>query len=250
MTKNYFRVSICILLLFLSGCAVSTFDIPKPEGALISRPEAEALIPSLFKKEDQSYKALIHAAIQADAEKQTLRYAILRDQKKFRVEVFPTTSFFTLALFITDGEKYLFTDSAHTSQESKIVSSSTLEDLFGLSLSQEELSAVLFGVLPQEGFVYQFYILQDTMRIYAYSSLTDEAPLLFAEVNLSNKVLENMTFLEDSSVRLSVHFKEYDDEKFPKRIHLEIPRFSSTVDLTIQQRKIKPTFSAEQFLLP
>jgi hypothetical protein len=250
MIKNYLKVTICIVLLFLSGCAVSSFKVPKPDGAPLSEADAEKLMPNLFQKENQSYKTLVHATIQADAEKQTLRYAILRDNKKFRVEVFPTTSFFTLALFVTDGEKYLFTDSANTSQESKPLSSSTLEDLFGLSLSQEELSSVLFGVLPREALFYQFYLLQDKIRIYAYRSLTEEDPVLFAEVNLASQLLENMIFLEDSSVRLSAQFTEYDESKLPKRIHLEIPRFTSTVDLTIQQRKLQPTFTVEQFFLP
>jgi hypothetical protein len=239
-----------IFCVHLIGCAVPTFRVPMPQGVGLDEAAAKLQVPSLFKHDDASYKALVHAVIKAGGQTQALRYALLRDDKKFRVEVYPTTSFYAVAKFVTDGQQFSYSDSSRESIVREPLKAETLEDLFGLSVSQEELSAVLFGVVPQEGLTYRYYLHDDVLSLYGYRQGETEHPAVFARASVSDGKLATVVFLDQQDVRLEVQSREFDSKHYPQRLKLLIPRFSSEIDLTVKQRLLHPTFPEESFALP
>ena len=250
MINNYRIVFLVLLCLHLVGCAIPSFRVPMPQGVGLDEAAAKLQMPSLFQHDDASYKALVHAVIKAGGQTQALRYALLRDDKKFRVEVFPTTSFYAVAKFVTDGEQFSYSDTSREAVVREPLKAETLEDLFGLSVNQEELSAVLFGVLPQEGLTYRYYLHNDELTLYGYTQGETEHPSVFARASVSRGQLTTVVFLDQREVRLEVEPRQFDSNHYPQRLMLSIPRFSSEIDLTVKQRLLRPTFSEESFALP
>ena len=230
--KNFHRLFFYLIAgstLILSGCA--SFTLPPQQGAEIIRdgvPEYAAL-----RSTPPFFKTLLSASTQVGDEKQSLRYAVISQDQKLRIEAFPTTSFYTLLLFKSDGEKFLFQNFTDNSTQEGVITDETLRGLLGITLSPTELRSVIVGVLPKSDSIrYRFFDAGTLLQAYGRSTDKKDDVVVYAEIIKATGLLSKEILLEDGEVRSEIAFVTFTNDKTPLQFSIEIPRFGAVTKVT------------------
>ena len=238
---KYLLIASCSLLFF--GCSRPQILVPTSHGAPVATAEIEAKSRApFFRSAPDSFKALISAEIATGDQRQALRYAVTKQDNSIQIEVFPTTSFYTLMLFKSDGATYSLQNISDGTHDEGSVTNHTLQDIFGIALTVDELSATLFGAYGK---------LDDNWEISTDGSVDDAVQV--KTLSGSRKRHNNSVYAELSKDLQTVHrvlfFNETGDSagntaevsvvyETPLAMVLTIPEFKTTIRLTI--KKISP----------
>jgi len=226
-----------LLLPFLIGCTAS-IHVPEMSGDPIQITDvAGQAKASFFQEAPSSFKALLLAEISSGSQKQSLRYAVTKQENALQIEVFPTTSFYTLILFKSDGTSFSLQNVSEGTSSEGALTDSTLQDTFGISLTVDELSAALFGEYKRLSPTVEVYSRKDILQI---KSPKENDPQFYAELSPDLQTLKKVLFLDkDEDVRVSVTYENFfENGHQPQKITLGIPAFDTTVKLTV--KKISP----------
>ena len=222
------------LALAISGCSGLHIEVPAVHGTELSAAEIPAAADATFFKESpKSYKALLVAEIDSDGNKQALRYAVTKAGNNLQIEVFPTTSFYTLLLFKSDGKTFSLQNATDGTIQTGDVTDTVLRDTFGIALTIDELSAALFGNFGS-------LVTGDAFKVYHAADQTTAQVTsnnLYADLSFDLKVLKRVLFLDENrQATVSVTYNSFfGDQNQPRNLFLEITKYKTNVALTIKK---------------
>lgn len=146
------RVILLLLAVCLSSCAlVAGTQRPTLRGRELTKTEASTFLSKLRDKDSalRTFRALYKATLTGLGGESSLRKAVVFEKpSKLRVELFPTTSFYSLGLAVIGGKKSWFIDPTEKIARSGDKNDNFIRSTLKIPAGASELMSLVAGTVP------------------------------------------------------------------------------------------------------
>lgn len=240
--------AICLILCCLLVSCTPIEKVPSLDGTLVSSETVTTLLDRSQKRKNsiRSFKALLRVKISRGSESQSQRLAIVyRAPKDFKIEFYPTTSFYLLQKTILTDGRYTSVDMVRGKSEQGEIGEGTLEDVIGLPLTLTMLQQILLATLPEDK--YEAVRSTSDGSLHALSESND----VYAELPGDRVVPAMLKFFSESGTKIiGARYSAYQtiqDVMIPEQIELDIPRHQVKVEISVSSAKINAAIAPSEF---
>lgn len=241
-------LSLIFLLWYGSACSY-TDRLPELPDDPVTEAERKALQSQYLMQVDRPRSFKILYAVRQSNPVASYRYAtVYSAPDQFRLEILPSTGFYSLGLYLQNNDRALFIDQGERKVITAVSAAALFEKLFGLPLPPEDLPMILLGQLPARVLStadFHWYTISDKKLGITTDSLDE-----YWEIDRHTGVLQRVQLRDSVTGRLFVEVTfEYADSRqvFPSRIGLDAPLADFTMILTPVNQKINETVKQELF---
>lgn len=236
------------LLCYGSACSY-TDRLPELPDEPVSTAERKALQAQYLMQvsRPRSYKILY--AVRQSNPVASYRYAtIFNAPNQFRLEILPSTGFYSLGLYLQNNDQALYIDQGERKVITAVSPAILFEGLFGLPLPPEDLPMILLGQLPGRVLSdvdFNWYHISEKNLGIATASLAE-----YWEIDRHLGRLKRVQLRDAVTGRLFVEVTfEYQESKpeFPSSIGLEAPLADFSMNLIPVSQKMNVPVKQELF---
>ncbi len=242
------------LLLILQSCSTVSRPFPVFSQPPLNSEEQNALQQKLSGDWSalNNYKLLYRAQVETPLEKFSLRYSVVADlqNKRYRIEVFPSSGFTALSLFVETPELSVFLSMLDRKYAEGQTARRVLEQELRVPLKLTDLIATLIGRVAQEIWRLPGLQVHNTTSQSTYLTLNDRQYWQLSKDGLLTEAAIYKNPQSDlAALVTALEFTEVEGFKLPQRMTLEIPEYHTSVQLELQLGKINSQISPSLFVV-
>lgn len=176
-------------------------------------------------------KSVVLAEVLSGSRKDRFRYAVVFAPKGVRLEVFPTTSFYSLALLVVRSDKFTLLDYQSNEALEGVSPKEAFNTLLGFPFDLGQLSALVTGKFPESG------------ELKGYKCATESTCVAALQDGIwgrygSTGRLEELKFFDESRRVKALASRHVDESGTPTNITLDLLQHDVKVTMTFGSVRI------------